>query len=119
MPPAVASVFATIGSAVTGGAATGSAATAIGATTTAAAVTTASQIYSARSQAKSAQSAAEGARADAAKQISDLKQSQAAAAGLAQNAIRRRVLSRTKSIYTSPLGIGGVASVARKTLLGE
>lgn len=32
---------------------------------------------------------------------------------------RRLAASRSRSIYTSPLGIGGQAQVAKKTLLGQ
>lgn len=37
----------------------------------------------------------------------------------AQETIRRKRANLTKSIYTSPLGVGGEAQVARKTLLGQ
>lgn len=33
--------------------------------------------------------------------------------------IKRRRASATQSVYTSPLGVGGQANVARKTLLGQ
>lgn len=33
--------------------------------------------------------------------------------------VRRRAMRRSKTVFTSPLGIGGEAEVIRKTLLGQ
>lgn len=42
-----------------------------------------------------------------------------AAADKGADLAKRKRLASTKSIYSSPLGIGGEADVARKTLLGQ
>ena len=42
-----------------------------------------------------------------------------AAAGKAEEAIRKKRAAMTQSIYTSPLGVAGEAQIARKTLLGQ
>ena len=42
-----------------------------------------------------------------------------AAAEKGADAVRKKMASMTRSIYTSPLGIAGEAQVARKTLLGQ
>jgi len=71
--------------------------------------------------AKASANAAADADARAKAAANELKQSQAAAARQAQealNAMRRAQIAGSQSIYTSPLGIGGQADVARKTLLG-
>ena len=71
--------------------------------------------------AKASANAAADADARAKAAANELKQSQAAAARQAQealNARRRAQIAGSQSIYTSPLGIGGQADVARKTLLG-
>ena len=41
------------------------------------------------------------------------------AAASASEVIKKKRAASTQSIYTSPLGIGGEAQVARKTLLGQ
>jgi len=47
-------------------------------------------------------------------------QAQQTSASQAQGVVtaKRRAISRSQSIYTSPLGLGGEADVARKILLG-
>lgn len=41
------------------------------------------------------------------------------AASEAEQAARNKRRKQTRTIYTSPLGIGGEANIARKTLLGQ
>jgi hypothetical protein len=48
-----------------------------------------------------------------------LQAAQGAASERAAQTIRQRAQSMTQSIFTNPLGIGGQAQVARKTLLGQ
>jgi len=43
----------------------------------------------------------------------------AAAKAEASARAKRMAMGRSQSIYTSPLGIGGEANIARKTLLGQ
>jgi hypothetical protein len=43
----------------------------------------------------------------------------AKAAEQGQARARRSLASRSKTVYTNPLGLGGQADVARKTLLGQ
>jgi hypothetical protein len=43
----------------------------------------------------------------------------AAAKAEASARAKRAAMGRSQSIYTSPLGIGGEANIARKTLLGQ
>jgi len=45
--------------------------------------------------------------------------SNAAAQARSEAQRRRRSMSRSESIYTSPLGISGQANIARRTLLGQ
>ena len=42
-----------------------------------------------------------------------------AAAGKAEEVIKKKRAAMTQSIYTSPLGVAGEAQVVRKTLLGQ
>lgn len=86
-------------------------------------------VYQAKEQSKAAKkatSASEDAmarQAAAAKELQDkMAAGEASAAAQAAQQIeqrKRRVLSGSKSIYSSPLGLAGTANVARKTLLGE
>lgn len=48
-----------------------------------------------------------------------LKDAQGEASGKAQSLLKRRTSSISQTIYTSPLGLSGMASTARKTLLGQ
>lgn len=50
----------------------------------------------------------------------DVEKAQVTATSQAQASLtkKKRAVARSESIYTSPLGIGGTADVARKTLLG-
>ena len=50
----------------------------------------------------------------------DVKQARDTATKQAQATVtqKKRAIARSQTIYTSPLGIGGTADVARKTLLG-
>jgi hypothetical protein len=60
------------------------------------------------------------ARQDAA--AAELAQAQETASSQAQARVskrRKRATAGGRSIYTSPLGLGGTAQVARKSLLGE
>lgn len=45
--------------------------------------------------------------------------SQAQAVATAEAKKKRSLMRKSQTIFTSPLGIGGEASVARKTLLGQ
>lgn len=49
----------------------------------------------------------------------NVKDAQASASTSAVETLRRKTSGMSKTIYTNPLGIGGQASVARKTLLGQ
>ncbi len=48
--------------------------------------------------------------------VSPVKAAETSQAAIDQ---KKRAMARSKSIYTSPLGIGADASIARKTLLGQ
>jgi len=69
-------------------------------------------------QAKKAGEAASNAQAQA---TLDLQNSQATASSQAQAALnaKRQAASASQDIFTSPLGITGQASTARKQLLGQ
>ena len=56
------------------------------------------------------------AASGAASVVSPVKAAETAQAAITQ---KKKAMSRSKSIYTSPLGIGEDASIARKTLLGQ
>jgi len=55
----------------------------------------------------------------AAKEMADAQSSAASQAQEAINERRRRAISGSQSIYTSPLGISGTANISRKYLLGQ
>lgn len=42
-----------------------------------------------------------------------------AAQDKSQDQVRRKRAAASKSVYTSPLGVGGQANIAKKTLLGQ
>jgi hypothetical protein len=56
-----------------------------------------------------------------AKAISDAQTSVDNAAGQAQASVtdKKRAISRSRSVYTSPLGLASQAQTSRKTLLGQ
>jgi len=103
----------------------------IGAAVVAALAATTAQVSAQNSANKSAKSAADTqmrmaqasqdalvAKETAAK--NEFLQAQQTSASQAQGVVtaKRRAISRSQSIYTSPLGLGGEADVARKILLG-
>jgi hypothetical protein len=71
--------------------------------------------------AKASKRAQEDAMAANAKAIADAKLAQESAGEQAssQIAARKRAMSRSRTIFTSPLGLGLTADTARKTLLGQ
>ena len=78
-------------------------------------------VYSSQAQANQAKKSA-AHQADLTKQAQDkMAKAESTAASQAAESIRRRQASmtRSKSIYTSPLGIQTQAQTARKALLGE
>jgi uncharacterized membrane protein (DUF106 family) len=71
--------------------------------------------------AKAANKQAEEAARRNAAAIQEVKDAQSSASTNAQESLmnRKRAMSRSQTIYTSPLGISGQATTARKTLLGQ
>jgi len=84
----------------------------------------AAQVYSGVSTVKAQKETKKATEAAIARQdeaAANLKAEEQAAAAQAEAKVaerRKRVLSGSKSIYTSPLGLAGQAQVAKKTLLG-
>ena len=69
-------------------------------------------------QSKKAQNAAQAAQDKA---IGDLQTAQQTASTQAQNALqaKRAAATQSQDVFTSPLGVGGQAAVAKKQLLGQ
>ena len=69
----------------------------------------------------SAKAASDMLVAREAKANEELKQAAATSEAQAKGTItaKKRAMARSETIYTSPLGIGGQADVARKMLLGQ
>jgi hypothetical protein len=67
-----------------------------------------------------AKNAIENTNAANAKAISDAKMAQETAATQAQASVtdKKRAIARSRSVYTSPLGLSDQATTAKKTLLG-
>ena len=78
-------------------------------------------MYEGNQQAKASKNAANDAANAQAKAIADLQTAQNTASSQAQNALdaKRRAAMSSSDIYTSPLGITGMAQTAQKTLLGQ
>ena len=72
-----------------------------------------------RKEAKSAAAAADQRQQAAQKKLRQAQETASAQASARVEQQKRRARSGGQTIYTSPLGIGGTASVARKKLLGE
>lgn len=106
---------ATVGTALGGSATLGGLAIATAAGSIAQGVT------STQSQANAAKKAANAAAANNAAAISQAQDSVNAAGANASAAMKKRnqAMARSKSIYTSPLGITTQAQTAKKTLLGQ
>jgi len=116
-------VFTTIGAALIGGASVGGV-TAFGAGVAATALGAGAYGLS-RAQQHKESKAAKAARHDAdmanQKQTAQLKANQAAASSTAAQSVmaKRKAVARSRTVYTSPLGLKDEASVARKTLTGQ
>jgi hypothetical protein len=102
------------------GAATSTTAAVVGGTTIAAAGSAAYSVNQSSQAAKAAKLAAGEADARQQKMVRDLQAAQAGASSQAQAAIdeRRRRMQGSQTIFTNPLGLGEVASTAKKSLLG-
>lgn len=85
----------------------------------AAAATLGVQQHQAHKQRVDSKKLIEAAQAENRAAIQSVKDAQTTSSTNAAESIRKRVGSMSQTIYTSPLGIGGQASVARKTLLGQ
>ena len=86
---------------------------------TATAAVTAPAVISSNKAIKATEKAADDVRDRAVAEAASVKEAQQTASAQASESVRRRAALRTKTIYTSPLGVSGSASVARKRLLGE
>lgn len=77
--------------------------------------------YQGQKQASAIKKATNDANARNDKAIKEAQEAQATAASQAQAQIdaRRKRISDNNTIFTNPMGIGGQADVARKTLLGN
>jgi hypothetical protein len=69
---------------------------------------------------RDAREAVDSVSAANAKAISDAKAAQELAGSQAMASVtnKKRAIARSRSVYTSPLGLGEQANVAKKTLLG-
>lgn len=107
--------------AATIGAALGGSATLGGIAVAGAAGLAANSVIQGQQQSKDAKKAAASAANQQASAIATLQQSQQQASTQAQDALtaRRKVTASSTDIYTNPLGIGGQAQIAKKTLLGN
>lgn len=89
------------------------------------AAATAGQVYAGVSQAQTSKAAVKSVESAIAKQdeaANQLKAEQEVASQQATAAIserRKRILKGSQSIYSSPLGIAGQATTAKKVLLGQ
>jgi hypothetical protein len=110
----------TVGSWFGAGAATSSAAMGTGAMIMGTTAATAYTINSAQQSAKASKNAAADADARNMKSMKDLQDAQAAASQQAKAQIdeRRRRMTASQTIFTNPLGLGELASTAKKSLLG-
>jgi hypothetical protein len=70
-------------------------------------------------QKKALKSAAAGEQDRVNRSIKEAKDAEATSAAQAGAAVRRRLMNRTQTVYTSPMGVSGAAGAARKTLLGQ
>jgi hypothetical protein len=110
----------------------------IGATGTAAAVATAggmaiagtaaataavgTSLYGSSAQKTASKKAADAAQQQNAAAVQSVKDAQGSASTTAQSTladVTKRVRQSSQTIFTSPLGIGGQASTAKKVLLGQ
>lgn len=83
------------------------------------AVSAGASIYNSQQGIKASKNAANDAAAQNAAAIQSAKDAQDNAGTKAAAAVRQRVSGASQTVYTSPLGLSGDASVVRKTLLGE
>lgn len=79
----------------------------------------ASTIYSGIQQQKQAKKAASDASAQNTAAIQNVKDAQANASNQAQAILKKRAISATQTVYSSPLGISGQASTSKKMLTGQ
>jgi hypothetical protein len=75
--------------------------------------------YSGYSQTKATNEAAEEAASKNAQALAEAKAAEAGAESQAKEAVKARKRAQTQTTYTSPLGVGTEATVAKKKLLGE
>lgn len=76
-------------------------------------------VKSSQQQKKPSQQAATQATAQTQQAVKEVQQAPKVAAEQAQEAITQKARRRTKTIFTSPLGLSSTAQYARKTLLGH
>ncbi len=92
-----------------------------GTTAATAEVTMPGTVISSRDPAKPMEKAMEQSNAQTAASVEAAKQAsiKAKETTIAKTTSRRAAVARSKSIYTSPMGISSEADVAKKTLLGQ
>lgn len=76
-------------------------------------------VIDAKKQVKETQKQAAQVQQQNAAAIKQAKDSTAGASDKASDIIRAKRATATQTVFTSPLGIGGQANVARKQLLGQ
>lgn len=89
--------------------------------TAATATAVGTSISGSTAQASAARRAAGAAAAQNAKAIADIQTAKDTAASQAQGALtdKQRAIARSRSIFTSPLGLATQAETSKKVLLGE